>query len=386
MKWDVAVVGAGAAGLMCAGEASRRGRRVILLEKNDRVGKKILISGGGRCNFTNLHCTHQNFVGDNPDFCRSALSCFTPADFVRRVDTAGISHHEKKAGQLFCDRSARDIVDMLVSACGDVSIQLGCDIRSVRKKTVFEITCAHATVLAESLVIATGGPSIPKMGATAWGYDIARQFGLRLVEPRPALVPLVWANHEAKVFGRLAGVSVESEVSCAGRSFRDALLFTHRGLSGPAILQISSYWNPGDDIHIDFLPEGNALSWLASRRAANRTLEQVLRENLPERLAGILSEHFAPRKTLNHFTNLEMEKAAQVLSDFTFQPAGTEGFDKAEVTRGGVDTRELSSKTMECCEIPGLYFIGEVVDVTGHLGGHNFQWAWSSGFVAGQNV
>ncbi len=382
---DVLIIGAGAAGLMCGIEAGKRGRKVIVLEKSDRPGKKILISGGGRCNFTNLHSAQTNFFSANPDFYRSALARYTPRDFIRLVERHGIAYHEKKLGQLFCDRSAVEILDMLLDECREaaVSIETGVDVTAVSKSSRWSVTAHGRIYSAESLVVASGGPSIPKMGATGFGYEIARQFGHTLVEPKPALVPLTWTETEHTVFSPLSGVSTDCEVTANGITFRENILFTHKGLSGPAVLQASSYWNEGEAIEINFLPETDAMEWLESFSRRPVSLAQALQTVLPARLADVWSKTYGIAKTLNHYRNEELFKVAEKLNHWKIYPAGTEGFDKAEVTRGGVDTRELSSKTMESKKVPGLYFIGEVVDVTGHLGGHNFQWAWASGHAAG---
>jgi hypothetical protein len=382
---DVLIIGAGAAGLMCGIEAGKRGRKVIVLEKSDRPGKKILISGGGRCNFTNLHSTAAHFLSGNPDFCKSAFARYTPHDFVRLVERYGISYHEKKSGQLFCDRSARDILDMLLAECrqAGVSIQTGVDVSELKASDRWAVTANGRVYTAESVVVACGGPSISRMGATGFGYEIAKQFGHHVIEPRPALVPLVWAEPERAIFSPLSGISADCEVTASDMTFRENVLFTHKGLSGPAILQASSYWNEGEAIEINFLPGTDAMEWLESFSRRPVSLAQALQTVLPARLADVWSKTYGIAKTLNHYRKEELFKVAEKLNHWKIYPAGTEGFDKAEVTRGGVDTRELSSKTMESKKVPGLYFIGEVVDVTGHLGGHNFQWAWASGYAAG---
>jgi hypothetical protein len=385
---DVVIIGAGAAGLMCAIEAGKRGRAVVVLEKSDRPGKKILISGGGRCNFTNLHSTAAHFLSGNPDFCKSALARYTPHDFVRLVERHGISYHEKKLGRLFCDRSAVEILDMLLDECREagVSIQTGVDVSELKASDRWAVTANGCVYMAESVVVACGGPSIPKMGATGFGYEIARQFGHTLVEPKPALVPLTWSETERAVFSPLSGVSTDCEVTANGVTFRENILFTHKGLSGPAILQASSYWDEGDAIEINFLPETDAIEWLESFSRRALPLARALQTVLPARLAEVWSGTYGLNKDLNHYRKEELRLVVGKLNGWKIHPAGTEGFDKAEVTRGGVDTRGLSSKTMESKKVPGLYFIGEVVDVTGHLGGHNFQWAWASGHAAGQAV
>lgn len=385
---DVLIIGAGAAGLMCAIEAGKRGRKAVVLEKSDRPGKKILISGGGRCNFTNLYSTPGNFISVNPEFCKSALARYTPHDFIRLVERHGISYHEKKSGQLFCDRSARDILDMLLAECRQtgVSIQTGVDVSELKPSDRWVVTANSRIYTAESVVVACGGPSIPRMGATGFGYEIAKQFGHPVVEPRPALVPLVWAEQERAIFSPLAGISADCEVTAGDATFRENILFTHKGLSGPAILQASSYWNEGETIEIDFLPGTDAIEWLESFSRRALPLARALQTIVPARLADVWSETYGLNKALTHYRKEELRLLAGKLNGWKIHPAGTEGFDKAEVTRGGVDTRGLSSKTMESNAVPGLYFVGEVVDVTGHLGGHNFQWAWASGYAAGQVV
>jgi predicted Rossmann fold flavoprotein len=380
LTWDVIVVGGGAAGLMCAMEAGKRGRRVLVLEHNAEIGRKILISGGGRCNFTNLHTKPANFLSANPHFAKSALARYTPQDFIALVQKHAIPYHEKTLGQLFCDRSARDIVDMLLRECASARVQIetGCSVREVQKETGFVLTTEEATFRTASLVIATGGLSIPKMGATPFGYRIAEQFGLGTMECRPALVPFTFSREDRESFVDLAGVS--TEVVAGG--FREKMLFTHRGLSGPAILQASSYWRPGGTVEIDLLPGVDAVAELRVRRA----LRPVLNAHLPKRMADRWVEQRGVTRAGEALSDREISKLADDLHRWRFRPAGTEGFEKAEVTAGGIDTDEISSKTFEAKEAPGLYFIGEVLDVTGQLGGFNFQWAWASGYSAGQFV
>jgi predicted Rossmann fold flavoprotein len=396
-EFDVVILGGGAAGLLCAIEAGKRGRSVVVLERSERVGKKILISGGGRCNFTNLYCSAENFISRNEDFCRSALARFTPADFVGLVERHGIAYHEKRpyqgaaAGQLFCDRSAEDIVAMLVEECAaaGVRILVGAGVTEMRREGGgFVVRTEDGEFAARALVVATGGLSIPKMGATAFGYEAARQFGHAIVETRPGLVPLTFARGDARAFCDLAGVSAMVEASCGGQSFREKMLLTHRGLSGPAILQVSSYWGPGEAVRIDLAPE---VEWTAEMRngagrrdaAAART---ALRKILPQRLADRWIETAIERSKPADWTNAGLAAAEAELHGWQVRPGATEGYVKAEVTVGGVDTAELSSKTMESQLVPGLYFVGEVVDVTGWLGGFNFQWAWASGAAAGRAV
>ncbi|MEO6805648.1 MAG: NAD(P)/FAD-dependent oxidoreductase [Edaphobacter sp.] len=389
-KVDVVILGAGAAGLMCAIEAGRRGRRVVLLDHAERIGKKILISGGGRCNFTNIHCRPENFLSENPHFAKSSLARYTPTDFIAMVEKHGIRYHEKTLGQLFCDRSALDIVTMLERECIDAGVQIltGTQVASVMRDEHFQVHTTKTAFEADAVVVATGGLSIPKMGATGFGYGLAEQFGLRIVECRPGLVPLVFNAEDREQWCDLAGVSAEV-VATAGarkrrRSFREKMLVTHRGLSGPSILQASSYWQPGEPIEIDLAPAIEVMAPLlthnARRDAAAATL--ALRSILPSRLA---ERWIALHETAN-WTNASLEAMERQLHSWQITPAGTEGYAKAEVTAGGVDTAELDAKTMQSRKVPGLYFIGEVVDVTGWLGGYNFQWAWASGASAGRTI
>ena len=383
---EVLILGAGAAGLMCAIEAGKRGRSVTVLESSNRAGQKILISGGGRCNFTNLESEAGDFISENPHFAKSALARYTPEQFIAMVERHRIGWHEKKLGQLFCDRSAQDILTMLEDECvrAGVRVKLSTVVREVRKAERFTAITGEHEFAADALVVATGGLSIPKMGATAFGYELARQFGLRVVEPRPALVALTLNAADAKRFCDLAGISTEVVASFGKESFREKMLITHHGFSGPAILQISSYWRPGEAVTLDLAPEQQVFGGMmetGARRDAAAALA-ALREALPVRLA----ERWLELHPIKKWTNAALEEAERGLHHFTFVPAGTEGFGKAEVTAGGVHTDELSAKTMEAKKVPGLYFVGEVVDVTGHLGGYNFQWAWASGFSAGQAV
>ncbi len=388
MKRDVIVVGAGAAGLMCAMEAGRRGRSVLVLEHSERAGKKILISGGGRCNFTNLHATPENYLSGNPDFCKSALARYTPADFLRLAEQHGIAWHEKKLGQLFCDISSKQIVEMLLKQCeaARVELRLNCKVNTVRQNGGFTLDTSLGAFECDSLVIATGGLSFPKIGATDFGYRVAEQFGLRIIPPQPGLVPLTFAVAEQRTFAELSGISVDAKVTANGASFREHLLFTHRGLSGPAILQISNYLGASEAITLDLLPDQSARELLLGERGTNKELKTVLGQVLPQRFAQQWCAHCAPSKPMNRYTPPELEEIARRLQRWKITAASTEGYAKAEVTRGGVDTGELSSKTMESRRVHGLYFIGEVVDVTGWLGGYNFQWAWASGHAAGQFV
>ncbi len=383
-RFDAIILGGGAAGLMCAIEAGKRGRRVAVLDHADRLGKKILISGGGRCNFTNIHCQPENFLSANPHFAKSALSRFTPADFIALVEKHKIPYHEKTLGQLFCDRSARDILQMLEeeSRSAHVAIFLQARVQEVTRTAEFVVATNQAEFHAPALVIATGGLSIPKIGATALGYDVARKFGLKIREPWPALVPLLFARDDLARYGGLSGVSADVVASTDGQEFREKMLITHRGLSGPAILQISSYWKPRQPIRIDLAPEKEVTESFRDpkipRNAAS--LRAELRKILPARFADQWLAHHTPAA----FTNAALASFEHDLHHWSVMPAGTEGFEKAEVSAGGVDTDELSAKTMESRKVPGLYFIGEVVDVTGHLGGFNFQWAWASGAAAGR--
>ncbi len=374
---DVLILGAGAAGLMCAIEAGRHGKRVAVLDHADRIGKKILISGGGRCNFTNIHCSPDNFLSANPHFCKSALAGYTPQDFLALVLKHKIPYHEKTLGQLFCDRSARDIVALLQEECRETGVEifLNAKVERVRHLTDFEVRTQNDVFSSGALVVATGGLSIPKMGATPFGYELAAQFGIAIQPCRPALVPLLFSSNDLAEYGDLAGVATEVVVRCGTHQFREAMLVTHRGLSGPAILQISSYWQPDESLQIDLAPDKE---WtrplrdsLVPRNLA--TAKNLLRVTLPRRLADRWLVLHPPED----WTNRSLNAWEQQLHRWRIVPAGTEGYAKAEVTAGGVDTDELVSKTMECHRVPGLYFIGEVVDVTGHLGGFNFQWAWA---------
>jgi len=392
-SFDVLILGGGAAGLMAAIEAGRRGRRVAVLERAERPGKKILISGGGRCNFTNLHTQPGNFLSANPHFAKSALARYTPADFIRLVERHHIAYHEKTLGQLFCDGSAQQIVDLLMRECADAGVRvfLSTAISEVCRDDssgAFTIIAANGVFTAPALVVATGGLSIPKMGATGFGYDVARQFSI-LIEPcRPALVPLTLSGAEHADFANLTGISAPVTVACGKRSFQGKMLFTHRGLSGPAVLQISSYWKKPAPILIDWSP-GQSL--LAPLRASNAprdpaAAKAALRAHLPARLADRLVDRLLDKPSPASWTNHALDELERRLHSFAFTPSGTEGYDKAEVTAGGVSTSALSAQTMECRTVRGLYFIGEVVDVTGHLGGFNFQWAWASGAAAGRAV
>jgi predicted Rossmann fold flavoprotein len=386
-RFDAVIIGAGAAGLMCGWTAGQRGRRVLLLEGSPRVGQKISISGGGRCNFTNLRVEPKNYLSENPHFCKSALSRFTPLDFLKLVQKHGIAYHEKAPGQLFCEDRARRIVDLLLAECkaGGVTLKTGCTVKRIEKKEAFSVQTDSATYTAPSLVVATGGLSYPETGATGFGYEIAEQFGLGVIACTPALVPLSYQSADVKRFRSLSGISVIAAVATGSTAFTDAVLFTHKGLSGPAILQLSSYWTPGQPITLDLLPhlrlDEAILKWKSERPKAE--LKTLLREHLPERLAHCFLDLHGQNRPVQQLTVQDGETLARIFHHWQIQPGGTEGYAKAEVTRGGVDTRELSSKTFESRKVSGLYFIGEVIDVTGWLGGFNFQWAWSSGHCAG---
>ncbi|GAA5626351.1 uncharacterized protein HI_0933 [Brucella sp. NBRC 12953] len=385
---DVLVIGAGAAGMMCAIEAAKRGRSVLVLDHAKKPGDKIRISGGGRCNFTNIHASPKNFLSQNKHFCISALSRYTQRDFIKLVERYRIAYHEKTLGQLFCDGSATQIIDMLLDEMHryGARLQLETAVENVEKtERGFVIRHSGGTVSAKSLVIASGGKSIPKMGATGFGYEIATRFGLRMVETRPGLVPLTFEPHLLERLKPLAGVAVDAVVSCKKTNFAEAMLFTHRGISGPSILQISSYWREGDEIVISMLPQTDLFEALREQRSKNgkQALQTALSYFIPKKLAQLIAADF-PASNLADLSDAVLRRAAAAVNDWRVKPAGSEGYRTAEVTLGGVDTRDLDSKTMEAKNVPGLYFIGEVVDVTGWLGGYNFQWAWSSGWSAGQ--
>jgi predicted Rossmann fold flavoprotein len=398
LEKEVIVIGAGAAGMMCAIEAGKRGRSVMLLDHTSRLGEKIRISGGGRCNFTNLNTRLENFLSHNPHFCRSALARFTPQNFVALVEKHGIGYHEKKLGQLFCDGSSQQIIDLLRHECDAAGVewQLACRVHNTSRIDIdlgpaggFMLETDRGTVTTGSLVIATGGLSIPQVGASPFGYEIAEQFGISVTPLRPALVPLIFAPEQFSRFSELSGVAVDAAVSCNSACFRENLLLTHRGLSGPAILQISSYWQPGIPMHINLLSNFDGATWLLDHRHSTALLPNLLTHYLPRRFAQAWCEvmlNGQPARPINQYSETELRQIAAQLHNWEITPSGTAGYKKAEVTLGGVDTRELSSKTMEAKKVPGLYFIGEVLDVTGHLGGFNFQWAWASGYAAGQYV
>jgi predicted Rossmann fold flavoprotein len=384
-EFDALILGAGAAGLLCAVEAGKRGRRIAVLEHADRIGKKILISGGGRCNFTNIHCRPENFLSANPHFAKSALARYTPADFITLVEKHRIPYHEKTLGQLFCDRSAQDITNLLESECHSAGVKIFLQSKGleVQRTTEFVARTDSAEFRAPVLVVATGGLSIPKMGATSFGYDLARQFGLNIVTTRPALVPLVLNGKDRHRYCSLSGVSADVVASAGDHAFREKMLFTHRGISGPAILQISSYWAERQPLKIDLAPDREVTPAIAQAKVRNSAAARSAFQGiLPKRLAERWLEFHEP----SDWTNPSLKALERQIHDWTLTPSGTEGYDKAEVTAGGVDTEELSSKTMESRKVPGLFFIGEVVDVTGHLGGFNFQWAWASAAAAGRSL
>jgi len=390
---QVVIIGAGAAGLMCALTAAARGRQVLLLDHANKAGKKILMSGGGRCNFTNMYCEPSNFLSENPHFCKSALARYTQWDFIGLVAKYGVPYHEKKLGQLFCDNKASDILGLLLSECDEAGVELRLDtsVSDISKvDSGYQLQTSVGTVRCESLVIATGGLSIPTLGASGFGYQVAKQFGHELLPTRAGLVPFTITDPQLKTLcTELSGTSVEDcVVSCNGQSFKENILFTHRGLSGPAILQISSFWQPGEAISINLLPHIDLPEWLAEqqRERPNSELKTLLAELFTKKMAGLLADNWFASKPMKQYTHAELKAIAEQLDDWQLVPAGTEGYRTAEVTLGGVDTREVSSKTMESLKSPGLYFVGEVLDVTGHLGGFNFQWAWASGYAAAQYV
>lgn len=385
---DVLIIGAGAAGLMCAIEAGKRGRKVLVIEHAEKIGKKILISGGGRCNFTNTNTKPENFISSNPHFCKSALSRYTPQDFISLVDKHKIKYHEKKLGQLFCDDSSREIVAMLQKECDDAGVEIlvDCKVNEIKKSNEFSIQTNLGKFTCESLVIATGGVSIPKMGATDFGYRVAKQFDLKLTEIKPGLVQFTLNKNELAIWNELSGVSINSIVSLNENSFRENILFTHKGLSGPAILQVSSYWNIGDEISINLLLDNDIEELIINYSERKIELNNFLSKYLPSRFVKKWCDVYFKSKPINQINSQEIKYVKEIIHSWKLIPSGTEGFTKAEVTVGGIDTDELSSKTMESKKVKGLYFIGEAVDVTGWLGGYNFQWAWASGYAAGEYV
>jgi predicted Rossmann fold flavoprotein len=415
MKTDVIIIGSGAAGMMCAMQAGQRGRSVVLLDHSKKLAEKIRISGGGHCNFTNINTGPENFISNNPHFCRSALACYTPQDFIALLQKHGIGYHEKILGQLFCDDESDVIIAMLRGECEAAGVKrfMNCEVGEIRyypsseggapevepeeelrAENVthrFHVSTSRGDFNSESLVIATGGLSIPKTGATPFGYHVAEQFGIPITKLKPGLVPLTFAPNDWKPYADLTGVSLDAVVSFGKQSFRENMLVTHRGLSGPAILQISSYWQHGEPLHINLLPDRDALALLTEQKTGKKLLSNYLAQWFPKSFSEVwcaqLAEHQKiENKPLNQYNDKERKLIAAQLHDWQITPSGTAGYNKAEVTCGGIDTHALSSKTMECIEVPGLYFIGEVVDVTGWLGGYNFQWAWASGYAAGQAV
>jgi predicted Rossmann fold flavoprotein len=387
-EWDVIIVGAGAAGLFCAIQAAKRGRSTLILERGATAGRKIVLSGGGRCNFTNLGAGPDNFLCSNPHFVKAALARFTPHDFVEMIGNHGIEFQEKSTGQLFCRDSAKAIVRFLLQECAAsaVTIRTGCEIKAIRKEQRFLIEANSDQLTCQSLVIATGGLSCPQTGASDFGYRIAEQFGLAVIPARPALAPLLFSRDDRTRFCRLSGISLDVVVRSGKREFRDAMLFTHRGLSGPAMLQISNYWKPGTTVHIDLMPGRKLEKVFLEERNSAKELKTVLSRYWPERFSKFWTDHYGSSKLMRQYSDRDLDKIEEQIHAWRLIPAGTEGYRIAEVTAGGVDTHELSSQTMESRRESGLYFIGEVVDVTGQLGGFNFQWAWSSGYSAGQAV
>jgi predicted Rossmann fold flavoprotein len=388
---EVVIIGAGAAGLMCALTAAARGRQVLLIEHANKAGKKILMSGGGRCNFTNMYTDPANFFSQNPHFVKSALARYTQWDFIAMVSRHGVPYHEKKLGQLFCDNKSKDILNMLLDECRQVGVdlRLSTSVHQIQKtEGGYLLGTDMGEIAASSLVIATGGLSIPTMGATGFGYEVARQFGHKVMATRAGLVPFTTTDQLKELCAELSGTSVACVVGCNGQSFRENILFTHRGLSGPAILQISSFWHPGDAVEINLLPDHDALEWLQGQQATHpdSELKTVLGEVFTKKMATLMADHWSASKPMKQFTPAGLRDLADKLGAWQVVPAGTEGYRTAEVTLGGVDTREVSSKTMESLKSPGLYFIGEVLDVNGHLGGFNFQWAWASGHAAAEFV
>ncbi len=392
-KTDVLIIGAGAAGLMCALTAAQRGRSVVLIDHASKLAEKIRISGGGRCNFTNLNTKPDNFLSENPHFCRSALARFTPQHFIALLDKHGIGYHEKTLGQLFCDESSEAVILMLKRECDAAGVRwcMPCRVERIERHEEFQVSTSRGTYTAKSLVIATGGLSIPKIGATPFGYKVAEQFGVPITKLKPGLVPLTFAPDDWKPYAELTGVALDTIVSFGNHAFRENMLVTHRGLSGPAILQISSYWEHGQPLHINLLPDCNMQDVFAEHKSSKKILSNFLSQWFPKSFADVwcaqLGENLnIENKPLNQFNDKEWKQISTRLQDWQVTPSGTLGYTKAEVTCGGVDTRVLSSKTMECSSVPGLFFIGEVMDVTGQLGGYNFQWAWASGVAAGQAV
>lgn len=388
MKYDVIIIGAGASGLMCAIEAGKRGRSMLMLDHRPKIASKIRISGGGRCNFGNLSLSPENYISGNKHFCRSALSKFGAAEFVSMLNSRGTKYIEKEHGRLFCAGSAMEIVNMLKAEAArfNIEIKLTARIDEIAKDSSFMIVTGGTSYLSESLVIATGGLSYPSLGASGLGYKIAKQFGIDITARKPGLVPFVFSLKDRDIFGKLSGISIDAAVSCKGKSFRDMILFTHKGLSGPGILQVSSYWDKGDNIMIDLLPDTDVFVSFVERHRSRIEMHNLLSGYFPKRFAQTWCDLYAPSRSMNRYSEKELKQIAENIHSWEIRPEDTEGYDAAEVTVGGVSTDELSSKTMESKKVSGLYFIGEVLDVTGQLGGYNLQWAWSSGFAAGQYV
>ncbi len=388
IKRDVIIIGAGAAGLMCAIEAGKRGRKVSVIDHAGKPGQKIRISGGGNCNFTNINAGPERYISQNPHFCKSALCRFTPGDFISLLSKHYIGYHEKENGQLFCSKGSGAVINMLGKECEEagVKIYLNCRISGIEKQKFFKMMTSSGVFLSKSLVIAAGGLSYPELGATGFGHRVAEQFGLKITPLKPALVPLLFSRKDLLDFSGLSGISVKSRVSCNNKEFYGNILFTHKGLSGPAILQISSYWNKGDAVHIELLPDLDIYAHLIENCQSRMEMKNLLSGHFPKRFIQKWCEMQTRSKPVYRYSDKELENIAGGLKNWEIKPAGNEGYDRAEVTAGGVDTHELSSKTMEAKKMPGLYFIGEVVDVTGELGGYNLQWAWSSGYAAGQYV
>ena len=388
MNRDVIIIGAGASGLICAQEAGKRGKAVLVIDHGQKIGAKIRISGGGGCNFTNLHVSPEHYISQNQHFCRSALSRYTPGDFISLLRKHRIAFHEKEAGQLFCDATSSEIVIMLRTECEKAGAEflLNCSVKKISNNGLFSVATDKGIFQARSLVIATGGLSYPKLGASDFGLRIAKQFCISVISPRPGLVPLTLSGKELEIFSELSGVSINAEVTVNRASFRGSVLFTHRGLSGPPILQISSYWNRGDLLSIDLLPSLNAYDLLKANRSSRKEIQNLLSLYLPSRFIQAWCSYYLQTKPVCQFTEKELRSAAEKLNAWQVKPSGTEGYAAAEVTIGGIDTNEVSSKTMEAKKVPGLYFIGEVLDVTGQLGGYNLHWAWATGHAAGQHV
>ncbi len=386
MRKDIIVIGAGAAGLMCAIEAGKRGRSVLVIDHAERIGQKIRVSGGGRCNFTNIHITPENYISSNPHFCKSALSRFTPQDFICMLRKYNIQYHEKEKGQLFCRKSSLDVLRMLQEEARQAGVEtrLKCKATGVRRKGCFQVITNHGMMESEALVVATGGLSFSDLGASGIGYHIAEHFGLSVTSLVPGLVPFEFSRNDMKIFGALSGITIPVKVSCRGMVFQGDMLFTHRGLSGPVMLQLSSYWQKGDIIKVDLLPVSDVIEIFQARRSSRTEMHNFLAELFPKRFARAWCDLYVPSKPLCRYSDKEFKAMSAHLHNWEIKPQGTQGYNKAEVTVGGVDTDELSSKTMEARKVPGLYFVGEALDVTGQLGGYNLHWAWASGYVAGQ--